>query len=194
MYESDCSLLSVNGNTEQLIIEQMMSSIHTSLIQHMEKLQSKTRHSQFGPEHIATIFCVSLGTAKNILIVMTQKGIRHAVMPLTRRYRVDHIHLHHTYLASKWMLDHIESKYKSVRGHTGAIIILNGNFVMIYPTAYKGDQDSTELLLRITEEVGIPANLKCDTALAFIGQHTDFLQLAQKLGINTTYAEPYQHN
>lgn len=146
IYESDCMSLSINGNTEQLLIERMISSVHISSIRHMDKPQSKTRHSQFSPEHVATIFGVSLGTAKNILTVTTQKGIRHTVTPLTRQYRVDHIHLHHTYLAGKWTLDHVESKYKSIRGHTGAIVISNGNFVAIYPTASKGDQDSTESL------------------------------------------------
>ena len=111
--------LSINGNTEQLLIERMISSVHISSIRHMDKLQSKTRHSQFSPEHVATIFGVSLGTAKNILTVMTQKGIRHAVTPLTRRYRVDHIHLHHTYLAGKWTLNHVESKYKSIQDTLG---------------------------------------------------------------------------
>ncbi len=153
IYKSHCMSLSINGNTEQLLIERMIGSVHISLIRHMEKLHSKIRHSQFSPEHIATIFGVSLGTAKNILTVTTQKGIRHAVTPLTRQYRVDHIHLHHTYLAGKWTLDHVESKYKSIRGHTGAIVISNGNFVAIYPTASKGDQDSTESLRRFTEDL-----------------------------------------
>ena len=107
---------------------------------------------------------------------------------------MDHIHLHHTYLAGKWMLNHVESRYKSIRGHTGAIVISNGNFVAVYPTASKGNQDSTESLRRFTEDVGIPANLKVDMVSAFVGRHTDFQRLAQRLGINMTYAEPYRHN
>ncbi len=160
----------------------------------MEKLQSKTRHSQFEPEQVAAIFGVSLGTAKNILNVMTQKGIQHAVTPLTRRYQVDHIHLHHTYLSGKWTLDHVKSKYKSICGHTGAIVMSNCNLAAIYPTASKGDLDSTESLRRFTEEIGIPTNLKCNMVAAFVGQHIDFQRLVQRLGINLTYAEPYRHN
>jgi hypothetical protein len=194
MYETDCISMSVNGNTEQLLVERMISSVHVSSTRHMEELQSKTRHSQFEPEHVAAVFGVSLGTAKSILNVTTQKGIRHAVTPLTRRYRVDHIHLHHTYLSRKWTLDHVESKYKSICGHTGAIVMLNGNLAAIYPTASKRDLDSTESLRHFTEEIGIPANLKCNMAAAFVGQHTDFQRPVQRLGINLTYAEPYRHN
>ncbi len=131
----------------------------------MEKLQSKTWHSQFELEHAAAVFGVSLGTTKKSLMSRHKKVFE----PLTRRYRVDHIHLHHTYLSGKWTLDHVESKYKSIRGHTGAIVILNGNLAVIYPTASKGDLDSTESLRHFTEEIRIPANLKCDMAAAFVG-------------------------
>jgi len=75
MYETDCVSMSVNGNTEQLLMERMISSVHVSSTRHMEELQSKTRHSQFKPEHVAAVFGVSLGTAKNILNVTTQEGI-----------------------------------------------------------------------------------------------------------------------
>ncbi len=67
--------MSVNGNTEQLLVERMISSVHVSSTQHMEKLQSKTQHSQFKPEHVAAVFGVRFGTAKNILNVTTQEGI-----------------------------------------------------------------------------------------------------------------------
>ncbi len=68
MYETNCVSMFVNGNTEQLLVECMISSVHVSLMQHMEKLQSKTRHSQFEPEQVAAVFGVSLGTTKNIPI------------------------------------------------------------------------------------------------------------------------------
>jgi hypothetical protein len=69
-----------------------------------------------------------------------------------------------------------------------------GNLAAIYPNAFKGDLDSTESLRHFTEEIGIPANLKCNMAAAIVGQHTDFQWLVQRLGINSTYAEPYRHN
>jgi hypothetical protein len=194
MFETDRVSVTVDGNTEQLLMERIINSVHVESTRHMERLQSKTRHSIFEPEHVATIFNIGIGTAKDILAVTTQEGVRHAVTPLTRRYRVDHIHLHHNYLSGNWTIDHIESKYKSIRGHTGAIVISNGNLAAIYPTPTKNDRDSTESLRRFTEEIGIPANLKCDMASAFVGRHTDFQRLVQKLNINMTYSEPHQHN
>lgn len=81
MYETDRVLLSVDGSTEQLLIERMINSVHIDTVANIAKVQLKTRHSQFEPEHVAAIFNVSLGTAKDILAVTTQAGIRHAVTP-----------------------------------------------------------------------------------------------------------------
>ena len=44
------------------------------------------------------------------------------------------------------------------------------------------------------EDIGIPANLKSDMASAFVGRHTNFQWLVQKLGINMTFSEPHHHN
>lgn len=194
MYETDCVTYSIDGNTEQLLIERMISSVHTSHTRRENELVSKTRHSKFTPEHVAHLFNCTIGMAKDILACTTQEGVRHAVMPLSRRYRVDHLHLHHTYLAGNWTMDHVEAKYKSIRGHTGSIVFTNGNIVMVYPTHTKNDSDSTESLRRLTEDLGIPANLKSDMAASFAGQHTDFQRLVRKLGINMTYSEPHRHN
>ena len=194
MYETDCITHSIDGNTEQLLMERMINSVHISEPRRSEELVSKTRHSKFTPEHVATLFGCNIGMAKDILACTTQAGVRHAVLPLSRRYRVDHIHLHHTYLAGNWTMDHVESKYKSIRGHTGSIVFSNGNIVVAYPTLTKNDADCTESLRRLTEDLGIPANLKSDMAASFTGQHTDFQRLIRKLGINMTFSEPHRHN
>jgi hypothetical protein len=81
MHETDCVALTVDGNTEQLLLERIINSVHVSTIQHMGKLQLTTRHSQFRLEHVAAIFGVSLGTAKDILAVTTQQhpALRYAL-------------------------------------------------------------------------------------------------------------------
>jgi hypothetical protein len=168
--ETDCGSYSIDGNTQQFLLKLMIGSIHVALVAHMNKLTSKTRHSNFTPENVAHVFNVNLSTADDILATTTQKSVRHTIMPLNRRYCIDHLHLHHNYLAGKWTMtmDHIESKYKLIHGHTGAIVFLNGNLVMVYPTATKNEEDSTESLRQYTKDIGIPANLKTDMATAFV--------------------------
>ena len=193
-YESDCVALTIDGNTEQLLYERMIQSIRVTAQRQVLELQSSTRHSMFTPEHVAQIFGVGISTAQDILATTTQKGIRHSVMPLNRRYQVDHIHLNLKYLAGTWTMDHLESKYVSIRQHTGAIVFTNGNLILIYPTKTKDDDDCTESLRRLTDDVGIPAHLKSDMAATFVGHKTDFQRLVRKLQINMTHSEPYQHN
>jgi hypothetical protein len=107
IYETDCVCLSIDGNTEQLLMERMIKSVNVTTTRELHKLQSQTRHSKFTPEHVATLFNVNIGTAKDILAVTTQAGVRHAITPMTCRYRVDHIHLNHNYLSGRWTFDHI---------------------------------------------------------------------------------------
>jgi hypothetical protein len=91
-------------------------------------------------------------------------------------------------------MDHVDSKYQSIRGHTGAFVISNGNFVAVLPQATKNDADATASLCCFCDENGVPANLKVDMAATFTGRHTDFMKPIKKYGIKVTFAEPYCHN
>ena len=197
MYETDCVAYSNFTDTEQLQMERAIKSInvdYTSGAVNIAQLHSTTRHSQFTPEHISKIWNVGIGIAKDILSTTTQKGVRHAVLPLSRRYRIDHLNLHAHYLGGKWTMDHVESRYQSIRGHTGSFIFSNGNFAAVYPQATKNDADATDSLRRFCDDVGVPANLKVDMAATFTGRHTDFQRAINKYGIKLTFAEPYRHN
>jgi hypothetical protein len=55
---------------------------------------SNERHSAATPEDLARLWNIGLQTAEDTVWVMTQKGIRTAIHPMTRRVRVDHLHLH----------------------------------------------------------------------------------------------------
>ena len=55
---------------------------------------SNDRHSAVTPEEVAQKWNIGLETAKKTLKVMTQFGIQTAVHLMTRRLRVDHLHLH----------------------------------------------------------------------------------------------------
>ena len=91
-------------------------------------------------------------------------------------------------------MDHVEAKFKSIRGYTGAFVFSNGNLAATYPTLTKNDADATESLRRFCDEIGIPANLKSDMAATFVGPHTDFQRAIRKYGIKMTFCEPYRHN
>jgi hypothetical protein len=55
---------------------------------------SNERHSKATPEELASKWNICLQTAKDTIRVTTQRGIRIAVHPMTRRVRVDHLNFH----------------------------------------------------------------------------------------------------
>jgi hypothetical protein len=62
-------------------------------INNISFLVAKNRHSHVSAEEVAKRFRCGLETARRTLKTTTQNGIRHAIHPLTRRYRVDHLNL-----------------------------------------------------------------------------------------------------
>ena len=78
----------------------------------VSSIDSNDRHSHIGPEELARKCNVSIQTAKVTLNVTTQHGVCTAVQPMTRRLRVDHLHLHRTLLRGTWFVDTLMSKAK----------------------------------------------------------------------------------
>ncbi len=155
---------------------------------------SSTRHSTITPEHVSTYFNVGLNKAHQVIRTTTADGIRRAVQPLRRRYRVDHLDLHSEYLNGKWTMDWLSTRAKSISGDSGAFVITNGNFVETYPQPdHKGAQAATALK-DFMRDVGTPKNLKTDSASEFVGQKSEFVETVKKKGINLTYAEAGRKN
>ena len=90
------------SHRDSLDASQMISEVKTNM-----------RHSTHTPECVSRVFGVGLHKAKQTLAVTTQHGIRHAVNTLNRRYRVDHLNLHRTYLIGKWYLDHMMARLQN---------------------------------------------------------------------------------
>ena len=57
-------------------------------------IMTNQRHSSYTPECVSHVIGIGLRKAKMTLAVTTQKGIRHSLCPLNRRYRTDHLNLH----------------------------------------------------------------------------------------------------
>jgi hypothetical protein len=69
---------------------------------------------------------------KSTLQVTTQQGVRTAVHPLHRQYRVDHLHLNRRRLNGDWFTDTLFSKVTSLQGNTSAQIFTKGNFTTVH--------------------------------------------------------------
>ena len=68
-------------------------------------------------ENLSQKWNIGLETAKRTIQVTTQQGVRTAVHPLHRRYRVDHLHLNRRRLNLNWFTDALFSKVISLQGN-----------------------------------------------------------------------------
>jgi hypothetical protein len=96
-----------------------------------EQVASQTRHTRVSPESIARMWNVGLERAKETLRVTTQKGIRFAIHPIHRRYRVDHLlhlGLQTRRIVKQFYVDHMQSRVKSLSQNTGAFVFTTGEF------------------------------------------------------------------
>ena len=154
-------------------------------------LQSQERHSIITPEHISRTWKIGLKTAQETLQCTTQRGIRTALHPIQRRYRVDHLALHRNRLNTTFYLDEMFSKTKSLRGNTCATVFTDGKFTATYPLSSKADAGKT--LDEFAQDVGIPEHLVTDLAGELSGPHTEFMKHVRRLKIDIHWCEKGRH-
>jgi hypothetical protein len=155
----------------------------------MSFVGSKDRHSQVNAETVARKFRCGIETAQRTLKTTTQRGVRHSIHPLHRRYRVDHLNLHRRRLDDTFYMDTLFSKVKSLNGHTCAQLITNGSYTRVYPMESKASSNIAQALTEFIDDVGIPGTLMCDLATEQTGKHTDVMKLVRRFQIRLLSAE-----
>ena len=150
------------------------------------------RHSSVSPENLARKWNIGLETAKRTLQVTTQRGVRTAIHPLHRRYRVDHLHLNRRRLNGDWFTDTLFSKVISIQGNLCAQVFTNGNFTMVHPLSSKSRVG--QALTEFTDDVGIPDTLMSDGAPELVGPHTEFMKEVHRLKIRLKRSEVGRSN
>ena len=133
------------------------------------------RHSAVTPELLSRKWKIGLDTARATLRVTTQRGIRTAVAPITRRYRVDNLALHRNRLQGNFYTDTLFSKTLSLSGNKCAQVFTDGQFSAVYPLESKAHVG--QALARFMDEIGIPETLHADLA----GEQTGLSTLFNKL-------------
>ena len=160
----------------------------------IKKVKARHKHSKITPESIAYMMNIGLDKAKQMLTTTTQKGIRTAIHPIHRRYRVDHLDLHSQRLAGRWYVDWMSARTKSLSQNTGAFVYSNGSMTEVFPMSNHSNVSAATSLKEFCEDVGIPERLKSDRAPEFCGRNSECLKLAKKKAIELTYSEPERKN
>ena len=145
--------------------------------------------SDVTPQNVAKRWMVGLETAKNSLMVTTQRGIRSIPNPATRRFKTQMTHLRYPRLRGMFYADIMEPKIKSVGSHRYAHIIGNGRgYTKAYPMERKNE--SIYALDDFVKKVGIPEALLCDNDATMEGW-SEWKKRIRKYSIEPKYTEPY---
>jgi hypothetical protein len=152
-------------------------------------LIAKNRHSHITAEEVAKRFRCGLETARRTLKATTQNGIRHAIHPLTRRYRVDHLNLNRRRLNDTFYTDTLFSRVKSLKGFTCAQVYTNGRYTRVFPMALKSSENIAQTLRDFVDDVGIPNTLVCDLATEQVGSYTPMMREVRHYRIRMHNAE-----
>jgi hypothetical protein len=166
--ETDLVLSSVSpALVPQVSTLRAIGSVNVHDVPTVSSAMINTRHSAVTPERASRLFGIGLNKAKDLLRVTTQRGIRTAVHPITRRYRVDHLDLHRNRLQGQWYCDWLSSGVRSLGQSTGAFIFTNGRFTEVYPKDRHTHGNAADALNEFIDDVGIPVNLRTDMAPEF---------------------------
>ena len=160
----------------------------------VRQMASRTRHSVVSPERIQEIFGVGREKSLHLIRVTTQKGIRTALHPVHRRYRVDHLDLHRHRLRGPFQMDWMTARVKSLSQNTGGYLISNGHFTEAYPKESDSSENATSALKEFINDVGVPVDLKTDRAKSFSGRDCEFVKYCRKHGISQYFSEPERSN
>lgn len=138
---------------------------------------SSKRHTDVSADSLAKLWNIGKGTASETIKATTQLGTRHAVRPLSRRYRTDVVEfLSKKRLNCRLYSDTLFSKVKSLKQNTCAQVFVTENYVKVHPMRSK--QDAGEAFREFTEDVGAPNEIVVDQAKEQVAPGSLFRKIA----------------
>ena len=160
----------------------------TSDIPTIPTFQSSDRHTDVSPEDLSERWHIPIQQAINTLKNTTQRFLRSATLPLSRRYRADRMFERKT-LSGKWSTDTMDGRCKSLNGNRyGQVFANKGYFSKIYPIDKKSK--AGDALKLFCQEFGVPESLTFDGSKEQTGKKTEFMQQIRLHGIKYHIAEP----
>ena len=173
------SQVNVNGNDDQDV---PLSRTFTS----------KERHVGVSAQELSERWFIGLSQAHDTIKATTQNCTRSALLPLSRRYRVDRV-FERPLLRGDFYSDTMDGRSKSLDGNRYAQIIANKDFFAVaYPMANKSS--AGESLRRFIHEYGRPEKLTFDGSQEQCGRKTEFMANVRKYAIDYHITEPYRPN
>ena len=155
---------------------------------------SLERHNKISAESLAEMWGIGLKRAYATLEATTQRGIRSAILPLSRRYRADRMYKLKR-LDSKFATDTLYGDIKSLKQNQCAQVYTHKcGFSACYPvTAANGDLLG-QTLRDFSHDFGVPEHLTFDGAMAQVGGSTLFNRTLREYYIKYHVSSPRRPN
>ena len=154
-------------------------------------LGSGKRNFPVTKEELMRKWKIGYKTAEMTLKNTTQKVIRNAIHPISRRYRTKQQALRYNQLGGRhgiFYMDTMFATVKSTRGNTmGTIFCNSADFTRFYPM--KSRSETPKTLKNLIQDIGIPAQLHSDDAKEFKAGATK--AICEEFTIKQTLTEPY---
>ena len=154
--------------------------------------ESTDRHTDVTPQDLSERWGISISTAAKTLKKTTQKFLRSAVLPLSRRYRTDRVFSRKT-LRGDWSTDTMDARSKSLEGNRYAQVFANkAYFSRVYPMDSK--KKAGDALRMFCQEFGVPERLTFDGSKEQGQPGTEFMKQIRTHDIDHHVSEADLHN
>ena len=155
---------------------------------------SDERHRKVNAQVLAERFGISIPRAQRTLRVTTQRGVRSAILPISRRYRADRV-FSMKRLNGKFATDTAYGSVKSLRGHVGCQLFSNKcGFKACYPLSKVDGNSVGDALTQFINDYGVPERLVFDGASVQTGPKTRFMDAIRRYEIKYHVSGPRRPN
>ena len=155
---------------------------------------STERHNRLSAESIADLWCIGIKRARNTINTTTQRGIRSAILPLSRRYRSDRRY-NMKRLNGRFATDTLYAEVKSLHQNTCAQLYSHKvGFSACYPMRNATGDELGYSLQDFCNDFGVPEHLKSDGHMSQTGVNTLFKQLIIRYDVKHKLSEPRRPN
>ena len=155
---------------------------------------SGDRHQFVTANRLAENFCIGPIRAKATLRATTQRGLRSAILPLSRRYRADRM-FNVRQLEGKYATDTLWAKTRSLNNNVASQIYSNKNgFSAAYHLKAASGDELGYSLASFIHDYGAPEHLTFDGAQAQVGHNTLFMKNIRRACIPYHVSQPRSPN
>lgn len=152
------------------------------------------RHMKVTAEMLAEKFGISIPRAQRTLRVTTQRGVRSAILPISRRYGADRMFAIRR-LNGKFATDTAYGKVNSLRGNIGSQLLSHKcGFKVCFPLQKIDGNSVGFAVTQFISDFGVPERLTFDGASVQTGPKTRFMDAIRRYEIKYHVSGPRRPN